>query len=532
MKKILLLFLLFASTLLTVRTYGQATCTGGTASCNLIPQDVRIEVVSKDCLTIPGKAIVTFNINFKLEANDGNKQIYFHSWLLSDYPAGIGSSIFPCAGGTENNPFLANILGGVGDNGELGFSILDIGLLNTASGDFDVPQAMGIRASNGTGGYTPDNTVLLVSPNGPNPTAPDMEVWKTLLDGGAGPDLDSISMINVVVTVPVADCVTPIAVKSLIWAAQSPSGDNAQCWAAHIGQSVDDPSIALVPLCGNPRQYSYSLQTGNTSPTQFDYTITLIDPLGVASPIVIFDSTITKSAADGLVSIGPVTVPFPYGNMGPWASWDIQLDVTSPSFSNTITTGLIGQDACATLPIKLRSFDATRNRSNVDLKWVTEVETNNKGFFVERKLSNGEWQQISFVASKAPDGNSNSPLTYVLTDFNNTKGISQYRLRQMDFDGKQSFSQIRSVRGEGQKSNTIIYPNPSGDGKVSVVFEGSNSMRDVSLIDVSGKTLRQWKGVTNNNIQIDNLNSGFYTVRIVNVETGEQVVEKFIVNKR
>jgi hypothetical protein len=151
---------------------------------------------------------------------------------------------------------------------------------------------------------------------------------------------------------------------------------------------------------------------------------------------------------------------------------------------------------------------------------------------VERKLSNGGWEQVTFVDSKAPSGNSNSPLTYTLTDLNNSKGITQYRLRQVDIDGKQAYSMIRSVRGEGQKSNTIIYPNPSGDGKVSIVFEGANSMRDVSLMDVSGKTLKQWKGVTNNNIQIDNLNSGFYTVRIVNVETGEQVVEKFIVNKR
>ena len=105
-------------------------------------------------------------------------------------------------------------------------------------------------------------------------------------------------------------------------------------------------------------------------------------------------------------------------------------------------------------------------------------------------------------------------------------------MRQVDIDGKQSYSQIRSVRGDGQKTNTIIYPNPSGDGKVNIVFEGTNSIRDVSLMDVSGKTLKQWKGVTNNNMHIDNLSAGFYTVRIVNVETGEQVVEKFIVNKR
>ena len=53
-----------------------------------------------------------------------------------------------------------------------------------------------------------------------------------------------------------------------------------------------------------------------------------------------------------------------------------------------------------------------------------------------------------------------------------------------------------------------------------------------SVIDMSGRTVKQMKGVTNNNIQIDNLNAGFYTVRIVNTETGEQVVEKFVVNKR
>jgi hypothetical protein len=40
------------------------------------------------------------------------------------------------------------------------------------------------------------------------------------------------------------------------------------------------------------------------------------------------------------------------------------------------------------------------------------------------------------------------------------------------------------------------------------------------------------RGVTNNNITIENLSAGFYTVRIVNNETGEQVVEKFVVNKR
>jgi hypothetical protein len=230
-------------------------------------------------------------------------------------------------------------------------------------------------------------------------------------------------------------------------------------------------------------------------------------------------------------SFGPTQLPSPYCCIGPWAYYGIYVVATVAGFSNDIESQLV-QQGCATLPIKLRSFDANRNKSNVDLKWVTEIEDNNKGFYVERMLSNGGWEQITFVASQASNGNSNSPLTYVLSDFNNTKGISEYRLRQVDIDGKETYSMIRSVRGEGQKSNTIIYPNPSGDGKVNIVFEGTNTIRDVSLMDVSGKTLKQWKGVTNNNIHIDNLNAGFYTVRIVNTETGEQLVEKFIVNKR
>jgi hypothetical protein len=78
----------------------------------------------------------------------------------------------------------------------------------------------------------------------------------------------------------------------------------------------------------------------------------------------------------------------------------------------------------------------------------------------------------------------------------------------------------------------MVYPNPSSDGKVSIIFEDVNAIRDIAVTDMSGRMIRQMKGVSNNNIQIDNLNAGFYTVRILNTETGQQVVEKFVVNKR
>lgn len=207
-----------------------------------------------------------------------------------------------------------------------------------------------------------------------------------------------------------------------------------------------------------------------------------------------------------------------------------EFDIQSNSCNTLSNGGSTG--GLEVLPVKLISFNATRSGQNVNLTWQTSTEQNNAGFEIQRFTGAGGWQDVGFVSTKAVNGNSSSALNYQFIDINTTKGVTQYRLKQVDKDNRSSYSVIRSVRGAGQKSNTIIYPNPSGDGKVSVVFDDASGIRDVSLMDVSGKTLKQWKGVTNNNIQIDNLNSGFYTVRIVNIETGEQSIEKFIVNKR
>jgi len=48
---------------------------------------------------------------------------------------------------------------------------------------------------------------------------------------------------------------------------------------------------------------------------------------------------------------------------------------------------------------------------------------------------------------------------------------------------------------------------------------------------MNGRTVKQWKSITNNNLQIENLTPGFYNLRIVVRETGEQAIEKIVVSK-
>jgi len=88
------------------------------------------------------------------------------------------------------------------------------------------------------------------------------------------------------------------------------------------------------------------------------------------------------------------------------------------------------------------------------------------------------------------------------------------------------------VRGEGQAGKIILYPNPSIDGNIKVVFEDMTGTRDVSLTDMSGRTVKKWSGVANNNLEINNVPSGYYNLRVINRETGEQSAEKMVVSKR
>jgi hypothetical protein len=334
-----------------------------------------------------------------------------------------------------------------------------------------------------------------------------------------------------------AACSASIIVKSDIWGSNANAPDpKAQCYICGRSQSFGDPTISLVKICASsPFKYDLGLESGSPVDIHVVYKLYAHDPLlgpdpHPSDPLLFTSATITLNNST-VYDPAPIDLPFPYCCSEPYSNWDLYVRVEGQEFSNVLETPIISQ-ACATLPVNLRSFTAVRNSSLVTLKWETLQEENSKGFDIQRKLSNGAWQNIGYIDTKAINGNSGTTLSYEFMDVNKTKGITQYRLRQLDIDGKQSFSLIRSVRGEGQKDKTIIFPNPSSDGKVNVVFEDKDVSRNISLTDMNGRVIRQWKNVLSNTLQIENLLTGFYTLRIINSETGEQIVEKIVVKNR
>jgi hypothetical protein len=183
------------------------------------------------------------------------------------------------------------------------------------------------------------------------------------------------------------------------------------------------------------------------------------------------------------------------------------------------------------MPVTLSSFTASRNKSTATLKWETATESNNTGFEILRSTGSGTFNKIGFVATKAHAGSSNVKLSYEFTDGNPGKGVTLYRLRQVDADGRSMFSEIRSVKGEGLQGTVTVFPTPSTTGDISVSVTGLQSY-DLYVTDMTGRIIREFKRNPTDYTRITNLQSGMYMLKIVDLKTGDQTTEKILVNRR
>ncbi|ANE52854.1 T9SS type A sorting domain-containing protein [Flavisolibacter tropicus] len=244
----------------------------------------------------------------------------------------------------------------------------------------------------------------------------------------------------------------------------------------------------------------------------------------------------TLGGADILVTSGKVTVPRGQTRTATatltnsLAGQDVFVAI---NFDGMIVSQLLPTIACALpgpLPVSLKSFNAKRVNNNATLSWETASENNNKGFSVQRNSGNG-WVDVSFVESKATGGNSSSLLTYEYSEANNQKGVTQYRLKQVDIDGKFKLSEIRSINGVNHAGKVMVYPNPSSDGSVNIIFDSERGNRDVLISDMGGRIIKQYRNVSASNLRVDQLSPGMYSLRITNQENGAQQIEKLVVNK-
>lgn len=207
----------------------------------------------------------------------------------------------------------------------------------------------------------------------------------------------------------------------------------------------------------------------------------------------------------------------------------IEMDGTVSTFS-PFGFGSFGGGGA--LPVELVSFDAVSKGEVVETNWVTAIEINNDYFTVERSEDGINFKEVGKVEGA---GNSTVSLAYNFTDANPLGGVSYYRLKQTDYDGQFSYSNMVTVRRGQQDVSVSVYPNPT-HSQINIQLNNTADAVDVTIFDQFGKLMytnvypsNGKRSANNIQLQVGNmLSAGIYFMNVTTNQTTFK--EKLIIN--
>lgn len=121
------------------------------------------------------------------------------------------------------------------------------------------------------------------------------------------------------------------------------------------------------------------------------------------------------------------------------------------------------------LPIELLDFTAANMGAFVHVTWSTASETNNDFFTIQRSHNGSEFASVGTVKGA---GSSRKHLDYSFADETPLAGVSYYRLKQTDFDGKTSYSKVVKIDRDAE-AVLMVYPNPLVGDKAYTNIKGT-----------------------------------------------------------
>ncbi|MBK7588841.1 MAG: T9SS type A sorting domain-containing protein [Bacteroidetes bacterium] len=236
-------------------------------------------------------------------------------------------------------------------------------------------------------------------------------------------------------------------------------------------------------------------------------------PTGPGDASGIANIRITKNDDGGLGNNPIVITPAVSWNGTYW-----ELSFNTPSFSqfrvHSVNPGNVP------LPVTVTSFSGTKLESSDKLSWITSSEQNNAYFNLQHSTDGISFSTIAKVSSKAPNGNSNTPLSYTAMNNKPALGHNYYRLQQVDIDNKVSVhAQIVDLIWGANGSTVSIYPNPTTDILNIDLYATAAQNTTVKLLDMSGRVIRQVQaksavGMNNIQLSLGEIASGVYTVQV------------------
>ncbi len=189
-------------------------------------------------------------------------------------------------------------------------------------------------------------------------------------------------------------------------------------------------------------------------------------------------------------------------------------DFPESLFLTIIGSGGLTEAGPGVLPVELTSFQGKRSQQGIQLSWITASELNNDYFELEYSRNGRDFQAITKINGA---GTTSLEQYYEYLHRNYSAGTNYYRLRQVDFDGQYSISDVITVDlKEGSDSPVEVFPNPANE-ELNIQFANEESEVVVQWFDARGSLIFTERFVDSINIQSAApglLSSGLYLLNI------------------
>jgi hypothetical protein len=238
-------------------------------------------------------------------------------------------------------------------------------------------------------------------------------------------------------------------------------------------------------------------------------------PQGPNDAAGIANLRVTKN--DGTFGVNPVVLT-PSSIIWNAANSYWEVTLTTPNFSQFRFHAV--NPLGSALPVTLGDFIGRKvNKTNV-LSWNTITENNCKAFEVQRSSNGTDFTALGMVNSQAVNGISNLELTYSFVDENPMEGHNYYRLRQIDLDGKTTYSKQIDLDVNSNGNVVNVYPNPAKDNLNIEYTSNNNASLSLQIIDMSGRIIKQvqTKIASGNNailLPLDGVSAGMYQLQLI-----------------
>lgn len=169
------------------------------------------------------------------------------------------------------------------------------------------------------------------------------------------------------------------------------------------------------------------------------------------------------------------------------------------------------------LPVDWLSFSATRQADEVLLQWQTATEINNHYFTVLRSHNGLDFAPLAQLPGA---GNSNRILSYAFADSQPLPGVSYYKIRQTDFDGKTDYSKILAVALPTTLEPALWYQGQT----VYIHLPAHSSLFPWSyrFVDLQGRTLHQGQVAGQEGLITLEIPAGNHRIVLFSITQGEQ----------